>query len=351
MKIIFFLFAALISFSSVSHSDDSHLFESGKAQFQKYLESKETEIRTKAEDPNNKNHRIIAAPFVLLHEGRTKYSALLIHGLNDSPYYMKDIAQVLFSQGYNVITILLDGHGTSAEDMKTTTYIQWIKNLYLGLSIAKKLGENVLVGGFSTGGLLSTYAALDTTDVKGILLFAPALAIQDGDSGNRYGAWSCAPIISSQINTAGTIESPVKYKMRSINAYCQLVKMISETYERVGANPISKFTTTDADTQSSIIKIAEKINVPTFLAMTSIDGRVPLDKLMLFYQRLNVQKEGIIYTPDRSTLAETFNLDIVDFALKHHELALRTNPYNEEYNQKFDALEASIKNFLANHFK
>ncbi|OQW49133.1 MAG: hypothetical protein A4S09_03460 [Proteobacteria bacterium SG_bin7] len=345
MKPIFIYLVTLIVISTASKGDDNlNLFEIGKSQFQKYLDIKLAEIITKSN-----NSRVAAAPFALLHEGRTKYSVLLIHGLNDSPYYMKDIAQLLFDQGYNVITLLLEGHATSFEDMKSVEHTQWVESLHWGLGTAKQLGENVLVGGFSTGGVLSVYAALETSDVKGLLLLAPALAVHDGNSGNRYGAWSC--LLSWRARTTAVVDSPIKYKEHSMNSYCQLMHLISDTYEKAGANAISKFTTSDSDTEKSIIKIAEKINVPTFVAMTSIDGRVPFDKLMLFYTRLKVSKRGIIFTPNRNELPETDNLTIEDnFSLKHGFMPLKENHYNKEFNEKFNSLENSIKSFLAHNF-
>src|SRR5580698_2345027 len=65
----------------------------GKAiqSFQEYLDAKQREVQEKSggfRDPG--------LPFLLTHGHPTRYSVVLLHGLSDSPYFMRDIADTLF---------------------------------------------------------------------------------------------------------------------------------------------------------------------------------------------------------------------------------------------------------------
>ena len=51
---------------------------------------------------------------------KTSYESkgiLLVHGLGDSPFYFKELAKELSSNGFLVHVMLLPGHGTKADDL------------------------------------------------------------------------------------------------------------------------------------------------------------------------------------------------------------------------------------------
>ncbi|MFP5491078.1 MAG: alpha/beta hydrolase [Bacteriovoracia bacterium] len=105
---------------------------------------------------------------------RTKKVALLIHGLSDSPYFYRDIAQILFKQGINVIATRTTGHGTDKTHLKNVTKEMWYEDVKFGMQKARELGDEILLGGMSLGGALVLREALINKDVKGLLLFSPA---------------------------------------------------------------------------------------------------------------------------------------------------------------------------------
>lgn len=112
-------------------------------------------------------------------QGKYKKGVLLIHGLSDSPYLIQPIARHLQSRGFLVRAILLPGHGTVPGDLLNVTYREWIKAASYGVRTLKADVENVYLGGFSTGGTLSVLHALQDREVKGLFLFAPALAVKE----------------------------------------------------------------------------------------------------------------------------------------------------------------------------
>ena len=74
---------------------------------------------------------------------------LLIHGLGDSPWTFRDIADRLANEGYLVRVILLPGHGTKPQDMIGVESQSWRKLVVDQMALLKKDVDQVWIGGFS----------------------------------------------------------------------------------------------------------------------------------------------------------------------------------------------------------
>lgn len=334
MKKTFLIFAALLICGSTFAQD----FESGRSDFLNYRASKIREINFKTN-----GYRLPSAPFALLHEGRTKNSALLIHGLNDSPYYLKDIAKTLFEQGYNVITVLLGGHGLNLEDMKEVSYLDWLNEVRWGLRIAGLLGENVTVGGFSAGGLLAVSASLEFSQIKNLLLFAPALKVKSvAGLGNRTAKLTCMGVLNQISYDSAVGDSPVKYGTRSVNGACQVMNLINHLYNQVGRDIFFY----DAD--HVLLEIGSLIKIPTYLAVTTSDLRVNTRSLIEFGRALRGEKSVLVFTPKAPKVYPYLGLKILEgYDIEHGALALETNQYNNQKNHGFFHIRNSLKKFLS----
>ncbi len=113
-------------------------------------------------------------------------SIVLIHGLTDSPYFMKAIGQRFHEQmGFNVLIPLLQGHGLNEPNgMAGVSLEEWKRNVEFAIETAKELGTKVSIGGLSTGGALSVYMALKNPAINGaVFLFSAALDLA-GIEGN-----------------------------------------------------------------------------------------------------------------------------------------------------------------------
>lgn len=115
------------------------------------------------------------------HDEPTKKAVLILHGLHESPHYMQSFADYFFHQGYNVYSLLLPGHQSNDREALTKVrYTDWITAAEKALAVAQGLGQEVEVLGYSTGGTLATYLALEHPDlVKKLYLISPALALSD----------------------------------------------------------------------------------------------------------------------------------------------------------------------------
>lgn len=97
-----------------------------------------------------------------LHGKRTPRSIVLFHGLSASPAQFVAIADALHQRGHNVFVPRLPQHGR--EDRMSPALAKMTANqlkacLRDSVELARGLGDEVSVAGFSLGGLLAAYAA------------------------------------------------------------------------------------------------------------------------------------------------------------------------------------------------
>jgi esterase/lipase/1-acyl-sn-glycerol-3-phosphate acyltransferase len=100
----------------------------------------------------------IGRPFLLKPE-RIRAGIVLVHGYLSAPMQMRAMAERFVRAGYAVYAVRLKGHGTSPEDLATTTWEEWYESLNRGYAAIKSLTDRIIVGGFSTGGALALLAA------------------------------------------------------------------------------------------------------------------------------------------------------------------------------------------------
>jgi esterase/lipase len=101
----------------------------------------------------------IGAPY-LLHSPGSRDAVLLIHGLMAAPYEVRQWADDLFARGYTVYAPRLAGHGTSAEDLATRNYGDWVDSVDRGYRILASCADRIIVAGFSTGAGLALHQAI-----------------------------------------------------------------------------------------------------------------------------------------------------------------------------------------------
>ena len=99
---------------------------------------------------------------------------LLIHGYCDSPLTMTFIAQALRRQGYGYQAMLLPGHGTTPQQLATTTWHDWLAACQKEYRQMRQRYAQVFIIGFSTGGTLALRLA-EIGEVPGIICLAPFL--------------------------------------------------------------------------------------------------------------------------------------------------------------------------------
>jgi len=258
-------------------------FDSALLQFDAYAASKREGIKNEGN-----------LPFLRTHGYRTENVALLVHGLTDSPYYMKAVADILYDNDYNVLGILLAGHGTRPEDLLGVELEEWREDVDRGLAIADRLGDKITLAGFSTGGALVLDAVAknrgrresgaDSRDLENLMLFSPAIKIK-----NIFVKHKCrvAGIVTHfrpylQSNADAIVEdNPYKYRKMAINAVCQL-QFLTEA---------------NARNRGNIIAELDENGVSVFAVQSEADGTVSAGAVKEFMDSLppSIRREFILY--------------------------------------------------------
>jgi alpha-beta hydrolase superfamily lysophospholipase len=117
--------------------------------------------------PTNWNHSFILDP-----EGEPKGAVVLLHGLTDSPYSLRDIADLYRQRGFVAVALRVPGHGTVPGGLTQIVWEDWLAATRLAVRTAVAragAGKPLHVVGYSNGGALALKYALDT-------LYDPELA-------------------------------------------------------------------------------------------------------------------------------------------------------------------------------
>jgi alpha-beta hydrolase superfamily lysophospholipase len=112
--------------------------------------------------------------------------ALLVHGLTDSPYSVRAVAEVLFRSGFEVTVLRLPGHGTLPSMMTEMHARDWQAAVALAardVAAHTPAGAPFYIGGYSTGASLALHHTLRTLKDDAtrrptrVLLLSPAIQL------------------------------------------------------------------------------------------------------------------------------------------------------------------------------
>ncbi|MDQ6657555.1 MAG: alpha/beta fold hydrolase [Actinomycetota bacterium] len=107
---------------------------------------------------------------------RREIGVLLCHGFTGSPWSMRPWADHLVEAGYAVRLPLLPGHGTSWQEMNSTTFDDWLAAAASSLAELSARCREVVVCGLSMGGTLALrLAELHKDKIAGLVLVNPSV--------------------------------------------------------------------------------------------------------------------------------------------------------------------------------
>jgi len=133
-------------------------------------------------------------------------SVLLLHGLSDSPYSMRALAESLHARGYRVVGLRLPGHGTAPSGLLRVHWQDMAAAVRLAArDLARRAGPGkpLYLVGYSTGASLAVEYALarlqgeDLPPVERLVLLSPAMGVSPAAAlavwEERLGTWLGVP--------------------------------------------------------------------------------------------------------------------------------------------------------------
>lgn len=111
---------------------------------------------------------------------------VLVHGLTDCPYSLKDVGRIFNEKGFYVISMRLPGHGTIPGALVDVEWEDWFAAVKVACArIREKIGEEkpFYMAGYSNGGTLCLLYALQGLEDESLIepyrlfLFSPAVGV------------------------------------------------------------------------------------------------------------------------------------------------------------------------------
>jgi carboxylesterase len=130
---------------------------------------------------------------------------LVLHGFTGNPSSMRSIAEHAAAAGYTVELPRLPGHGTTIEDMMTTTWDDWSGAALAAYDELAERCERVAIVGLSMGGALTAFIAEQRPFVAGCVFINPL--VKSPAPGMEA---AIAEMIESGVETFESIGSDIK---------------------------------------------------------------------------------------------------------------------------------------------
>jgi esterase/lipase len=267
-------------------------------------------------------------PLMFKHGG-TRNAIVLVHGLTDSPYFLRDIGEYFCSEmGFDVYLPLLRAHGLKQpKDMQDASAAHWKEDVAFALGAAQQSGGKISIGGLSTGGTLSVDMAMSQPQIinGGVFLFSAALGLAS-NLGDLTEAFLRSPLAAffdhldhtSLINNSSS-GNPYRYSKMDIGGSAELSKLIGEV-EHLMANHV--------------------VAQPLFAAHSEADTTADIADVEKLVAR-SPQAEMF-------RIGKCFNVPHASMVLKNPVLSRNKSPL-ESANPFFESMLVAMHEFAKNH--
>src|SRR5688572_11671051 len=216
-----------------------------------------------------------------------KCGALLLHGLTDSPYFLKGIAARLHDKGCLVVGLRLPGHGTAPVALTRVRWEDWAAAVRLAArDLRGRLGKEVpfYLVGFSTGAALSVEYALaemegaDQPKPDAIVLLSPAIGV---DPLAWLAPWQARLATLPGLGKLAWLGvapeyDPYKYNSFPVNAGQQVYELTEEIDARLGrleeTGPVHGFPRTLVFQSVTDATVSPQAVITRFLARLAPEG-------------------------------------------------------------------------------
>jgi esterase/lipase len=277
-------------------------------------------------------------PQIFQHGGQ-RDAIVLVHGLTDSPYFLREIGEYFASEmGFDVYIPLLLAHGLKQpEGMKDASASGWKKNVQFAITEAQKnSGGRISIGGFSTGGTLSVSKAIADPAVinGGFFLFSAALGLA-GVAGNLAEQLLRTYILEPLLDHLDKVPlvddsssgNPYRYSHMDLGGAAELSKLIKEL----------------DDLGDSCV-----VQQPLFAVHSEADTTAMLDEVRGLVERSRKMANPSSPRAELFKIGQYFNVPHASIVLKHDVLSKNNSPL-EPANPFFSVMIKSLYDFANKH--
>lgn len=210
--------------------------------------------------------------YVLEPAGTPVGAVVLLHGLTDSPYSLRDIAELYRDRGFVAIGVRLPGHGTVPAALTQVTWADWLAATRMAMREARRrVGPNAPIHmvGYSNGGALAVKYTLDACEhpelarPTRLVLLSPMIGVT---SFARFAGLAGLPAVLPAFAKAAWLDllpeyNPYKYNSFPVNAARQSylltdaiksqLQSMDREHKLAGLPPILTFQSVVDDTVSA----------------------------------------------------------------------------------------------------
>lgn len=225
---------------------------------------------------------------------------LVIHGFTGSPQSMRPVAQACVVAGHSVEMPRLPGHGTTVEDMLTTSWDDWSAHVEAVYDDLARRCERVFVVGLSMGGALTLWLASRHSSIAGIVV------INSAGEPNADRTAALEHVVASGQVTVDAIGNDIA-----------MPDVVELAYDKTPLAPLL-----------SLVKAVNTfdlaaISCPTMVMVSDQDHVVPPETASYIADRVGTDAEIVRLTNSYhvATLdydAELINTSVVDFIAANH---------------------------------
>lgn len=169
---------------------------------------------------------------------------LMLHGLSDSPYSWRAVAERLQAEGHLVIGLRLPGHGTAPAGLTDVDWQDFAAAVRIAAKdLARRLGPDrpLYLAGYSNGAALAVQYVLSMLEGEelprpaGLILISPAIAVSPTAA---FASWN---VLLSRLPGLEKLAwlsiqpeyDPFKYNSFAVNAGDQVYRLTRDIAERV----------------------------------------------------------------------------------------------------------------------
>lgn len=272
------------------------------------------------------------SPYLLMPAGKIaqdtntvhEQGALLIHGLYDCPFTMRDIGHVLQQNGILCHSILLPGHGTKPADLLHTSYHEWIQTVRYGIQSMRKQVKKIFLVGYSTGAALAIHHAQQDPSIAGVVLISPAVQL------HSYVQW-------------GLMWHGIQSLFGKNNAWLHREKEIDYTkYRSLTFNSVQQVIALTKMIQASTVK--NSLNVATLMILSQDDETICPNKAIEFFTHLpNPANRLLLYASKKASFndarVQVRPIESIDPTIESYShVCLPFSPNNFHYGKEGDFL-------------